>query len=579
MSTSGIDASTVEKFDLHDITGTVLLDLQFQDLKELGILSFGKRHEVWNKICSLREGDGRISPVPTPFENISQRNSRSQPSSRENLCETPITPGGAGRRRRRKYRQKGNEPITPADSVSIVAIEQLIPKPHKCEKGENCSKWRKQQRLFRRLQEEHGLPISPEHGGHIFMTGDPGNALHAPNIVNNVRPVSEAEPSVVGPSVVASSDILGPGELPHIALQEDLLRQVDERDAQENVKQFLNLQHVEPPQMLQPPISPVEGTSEEPFEVLPSLQPVQTNPLQSLRTLPRLQIPRSNTTPSYIDLHTGIESAVDPFSAFSPCRTAIASPGGVYRFGTPASEMDVPVTAIPLGPVSRDTTQSVPPNMHYRDPIERTSSRQDWRRPSMQLPSLNENEVFSPSGDSGSSRRSSNTLEGDASSGKVDSRRASQEESQNIDPRYPGVSHAGWMKKRKTKMLRHEWNDHHFRLTENQLAMHRNDIPQSAVLESLNIDQYVVGCSTVASNKLSTKFKALKINNKEKSSLPNDAAFEFQLVPDQVHKGKTHHFAVKSKDERIDWMRELMLAKALKAKREGFDVEVNGSGT
>jgi hypothetical protein len=576
MANAGVDAATLDKFDEHDITGNVLMDLQFEDLKELGIASFGKRHEIWNKICSLREGDGRISPVPTPFEDVSQRNSRSAPSSRENLClDTPCSPIGAGRRRRRKYRQKGNEPITPADSISIVAIEQLIPKPHKCEKGQNCSKWKKQQRLLRRLHEEHGLPISPENGGHIFMSGDPGNAFRAPNIVDHVRPASEAEPSVVGPSVVASSDLLGPGELPHIALQEDLLRQLDQRDAQENVKQFLNFQHIEPPQMLQPPMSPMDGDA--PLEMFPSLQPPQTTPLQTLQTLPRLQIPRSNTATGYIDLHTGIESAMDPFSAFSPCKTAM-SPGGLYRFGTPASEMDVPVTAVSLGPVSRETSQSVPPNMHYREPIDRTSSRQDWRRPSFQLPSLQENEVFSPGGDdSNSSRRSSNTLEGDASSTKVESRRASQE-SQKADSRYPGVSHAGWMKKRKTKMLRHEWNDAHFRLRENELAMHRNDIPQSAVLESLNIDQYTVGCSTIASSKLSTKFKSLKISNGKDKTASNDAAFEFQLVPDHGHKNKTHHFAVKSKDERIDWMRELMLAKALKAKREGYDVELNGVG-
>jgi len=30
--------------------------------------------------------------------------------------------------------------------------------------------------------------------------------------------------------------------------------------------------------------------------------------------------------------------------------------------------------------------------------------------------------------------------------------------------------------------------------------------------------------------------------------------------------GKTHYFAVTSRDERIDWMRELMLAKALSSK-------------
>jgi len=497
MARSGIDSATVEQFEFHDISGAVLMDLQFQDLKELGIVSFGKRHEVWNKICSLREGDGRISPVPTPFEDVSQRNSRgSNTSSRNNLCEeeaTPITPG-AGRRRRRKYRQKGNEPITPADSVSIVAIEQLIPKPHKCEKGENCSKWKKQQRLLRRLHDEHGMPISPGKGGHIFMSGDPGNAFRAPNIVDHVRPASEVEPSVVGPSVVASSDLLGPGEMPYIALHEARLSQVETRDAQENVKQFLNFQHFDPPQMLMPPLSPVDGISQEPLEMFPQLKPPQSTqaPLATLQGLPRLQIPRASTANGYIDLYTANRSAVetvtDPFAAFSPCRSAVATPGGLLRFGTPASEMDVPVTAVPVGPVSRDTSQSVPPNMHFREPVERTSSRQDWRRPSFQLPSLNEDEVFSPAGDSTSSRRSSNTLEADRSSVKG-SVRTSSESNRNADSRYAGVSHAGWMKKRKTKMLRHEWNDAHFRLAGNNLAMHKNDIPQSAVLQFHCIQQ------------------------------------------------------------------------------------------
>jgi hypothetical protein len=146
-----------------------------------------------------------------------------------------------------------------------------------------------------------------------------------------------------------------------------------------------------------------------------------------------------------------------------------------------------------------------------------------------------------------------------------------------MDPRYPGVNHAGWMKKRKTKLLRHEWNDHHFRLNGNRLAMHRNDIAESSPLDTLNIDQYEVGCSTISSNKLAAKFKALKIAGGDKKDTLKDA-FEFQLVPDQVLKGKTHHFAVKSRDDRIDWMRELMLAKALKAKRDGYDVDINGKG-
>jgi hypothetical protein len=133
------------------------------------------------------------------------------------------------------------------------------------------------------------------------------------------------------------------------------------------------------------------------------------------------------------------------------------------------------------------------------------------------------------------------------------------------------------MKKRKTRLLRHEWNEHHFRLTGNQLKMHQNDIPQSTILESLNIDEYAVACSSIASNKLAAKFKALKLaKDKEKTSL-KDSAFEFQLVPDQMSRqSKSHHFAVKTRDDRIDWMRELMLAKALKAKQDGLVVEVNG---
>ena len=81
--------------------------------------------------------------------------------------------------------------------------------------------------------------------------------------------------------------------------------------------------------------------------------------------------------------------------------------------------------------------------------------------------------------------------------------------------------------------------------------------------------------------------KAFHIKNNAEASKKgkNEAdptAFAFQLVPSRdsdkkaAANGKTHHFAVKTKDERIDWMRELMLAKALQQKGKGYDVEVNG---
>ncbi|KAF2109033.1 hypothetical protein BDV96DRAFT_605121 [Lophiotrema nucula] len=645
MSLNGFDEDIIDRFEAHDITGAVLLDLQFDDLKELEIQSFGKRHQLWNKIDSLRTGDGLVSPTapaPTPFEDISRpctgARSRSKSKNRERRhrdksrggdecdaddAKTPVTPGGGRRRRGRRHRT-GNDVITPAESVSIVAIEQLLPKPHKCAKGERCAKWKKQQRQLARLQEEHGLPISPEKGGHIFIAGDPGNALTASRAVDNVyRPTSDAIPSVV-----ASSDLLGPGQLPDFQLQEDMLQQLELRDPQDNVRQFLTLQGVDQPYTT---ATPIEAPPTPPVEMLPprsqSAQPFQYSafsastsahsslsltssqlqapalplhppefraaPHTNLKSLPRLSIPLPPRSMSAQPLQSGSRSAVPASpqvgldTAFTPCRTA--SPGGVYRFGTPFSEMDAPVTAVPVGPVSRDTTQSVPPNMQYRDPIQRTgSTRGDWRRPSLALPALNEDQVFSPVRHSDDSDTLNETQFSDGSANSSPIKTARPEDAQKGGFMYDNINHHGWMKKRRTKLLRHEWQDHHFRLNGTVLAMHPNELPSSSALRTIDVDDYAVACSSLASNKLSAKLRALKLSSghhgKDKNGMPT--AFEFQLVPTAPGKseirrvmpnGKVHHFAVKTRDDRIDWMRELMLAKALKAKGDGYEVNVNGA--
>lgn len=587
---NGVEESVIERFEAHDITGAVLMDLQFEDLKELEIQSFGKRHHLWNQICALRGNEGRISPMHTPFQDISRPVTENRHRGSGNCdhnsgsdeCFTPITPGGGKKRRGRKHRNKMDDVVTPAESVSIVAIEQLLPKPHKCAKGERCNKWKKQQRQLARLQQEHGFPISPEKGGHIFVAGDPGNAASAHRVVENVyRPTSETVPSVV-----ASSDLLGPGQLPEFALHEEMLRNLELRDPQENVKQFLSLQGIDPPHM-QP--MPVESPPTPPLELFPPLHPPEFTPAphSNLKTLPKLSIPRSASANPYTTLsaqpnHTAF---YNPQSAFSPCRTAV-SPGGLYRFGTPSSEMDVPITAVPIGPVSRDVSQSVPPNMQYRDPVARPMTRNDFqRRPSVGLPPLNEGEVFSPIDDA-------STLNESRFSGDLDDTSSIKKALQKSTGfQYEGVNHAGWMKKRRTKLLRHEWQDQHFRLTGTRLAMHSNELPSATALDVIDVDDYAVACSSIASNKLAAKLKSLKLAGKAKDgSGPDPAAFSFQLVPTgpagekdervlrkAVAQGKTHHFAVKTRDERIDWMRELMLAKALKAKGEGYEVQVNGT--
>ncbi|EAT88690.2 hypothetical protein SNOG_03485 [Parastagonospora nodorum SN15] len=518
--------------------------------------------------------------------------------------------------------------ITPAHSVSIVAIEQLLPKPHTCAKGERCAKWRKQQRQLARLQQEHGFPISPEKGGHIFIAGDPGNAQTAGRAVENVhRLTSESAPSLIVPSVVASSDLLGPSQLPDFTLQD--LQEVEKRDPQDNVRQFLSLQGLEQPYssatpIEAPPTPPMELFPPRPFLVIPAataqprgfsvlridigaydkvFRPLQftksmlcthQNSYQHRmlisRALPKLTIPgpRSASAQPYGNpRHLAPQAShVAPDTAFSPCRTT--SPGGVYRFGTPFSEMDVPVTVVPTEPVSRDTSQSVPPNMQYKIQIQRGGSRHDRRRPSLPMPALNENQVFSPQVAHSDDETLHGTQFSDDSAKSSPTKGASRsfdgEAADSVPPlpkggfAYKGVNHHGWMKKRRTKMLRHEWQDHHFRLQGTMLAMHPNELPSSSALQTIDVDDYAVACSSLASNKLSARFKALKLSaghhkEKEQIAQPN---FEFSArsycaqaratIRKVMPNGKVHHFAVKGRDERIDWMRELMLAKALKAK-------------
>ena len=648
MYQNGFEDEVIDKFVSHDITGAVLLDLQFDDLKELEIQSFGKRHQLWNHIDSLRTAEGLMSPsapaaIPTPFEDIERpctegrnRSERRNKSEGRNRSKSKNQKGS--RRDKSRNRRAADDAITPAQSVSIVAIEQLLPKPHVCAKGERCAKWRKQQRQLARLQQEHGFPISPEKGGHIFIAGDPGNPQTANRAVENVhRPVSEAAPSVVVPSVVASSDVLGPDQLPDFTLQE--LQKLEHRDPQDNVRQFLSLQGVEQPYVNAtpieaPPTPPMELFPQRPLLVIPQQQhqvnvsafsastsadtPKSFNlptpalhvpeylsaPHDNLKSLPKLTIPpaRSMSAQIYGNSRNIIPSnqCITPDTTFSPCRTAV-SPAGVYRFGTPFSEMDVPVTSVPQEPLSRDTSQSVPPNMLYQNPIhvQRSGSRLERRRPSLPMPALSEDRVFSPTAHSDDDTLHDRETQffdtNSAASSPMKAVKLFDSEATDMVPPLPkggfvyqGVNHHGWMKKRRTRLLRHEWQDHHFRLQGTMLAMHPNELPSSNALQTIDVDDYAVACSSLGSNKLSTKLKALKLssgNHREKDGVA-PSAYEFQLVPTASGKGevrkvlpngKTHHFATNTKDNRIDWMRELMLAKALRAKSNGFEVTVNGA--
>ncbi|KAI2466619.1 hypothetical protein F4781DRAFT_445014 [Annulohypoxylon bovei var. microspora] len=665
MLNAGIEVPVAEKFVENDINGAILITLKFEDLKELSIQSFGVRTKVWEEIHVLRDSKvaaeaAAASPRPdTPIEDEEAKEVRRERRRERKEDDVNGAPRSQSVQRSRslKRSQSKKKPahediISPLESVSIVGIEQMMPKPHHCSKGENCSKFRRQQRMIEAFKKDHPF-VDVDQGGIIMVAGDPGNpetapAINRPSSTEALRPMSDAVPSVI-----ASSDVLGPGMAPFQYLQEAALRNLQTRDPQDNVRQFLNFQH----QPGDESCSSTEVPPTPPFEI-PAIGTANTTPSpraphEGLRALPKLAIPgqqqqsqrhsqqlrSANQTPqpSYYPQRMDRGEALSPDLHNAP-----------YRFGTPFSDMDVPLTAVPIGPVARDASQSVPPDMNYRTAplISRSQSRAS-RRPSFQVMApVEEDATTTPVARVYGHRYTHSVSPKSSSAPKVPSR---LQQSLQAPPRaqYPwsppssrtafdggaaplaqaapaavkdaeGVTYAGPVKKRKTRMLRHEWHDQFATLKGTRLALHKDAAEaRSRALEYIDIDDYAIACSSLSTgSKLNAAFKAMSISrskNSGNSAADPDsvAAFSFQLIPQadvsralggRLRKresqsvgagpllpsppgiegaangtGKTHHFAVRSRDERIDWMRELMLAKALKQKGEGFEVSVNGN--
>ncbi|KAG5805561.1 hypothetical protein H9Q74_008839 [Fusarium xylarioides] len=642
MLNAGVELSVADRFMENDISGAILITLKFEDLKELNIQSFGIRTKVWHQIQALRDSRPASPRPETPIEDV---------PSKEVVREARRGEEGGLKRRqssKRRHRARTNgDDITPMESVSIIGIEQVIPKPHHCSKGENCSKFRKQQQLIRAFKKEY--PHVDINATGTVMVGDASNPETAKALdPNKVRPVSDAVPSVV-----ASSDVMGPGMPPLQYLYEASLRGVQSRDPQDNVRQFLSFQHQ------QQGDCSAEVPPTPPFDGMPTAQ--AQLPHQGLRRLPKLSIPGKPQLPpsrlgassvpppqkkpaqSFAQHQQQLQQQQQQQPAFVPYQMEKTSPRSPdlemtprnsFRHGTPFSELDVPITAVPIGPVARDFSQSVPPDMNYRtSPTNNVSpprcqSRTSARRPSFPvMPALEENKPVlvsrplqgssSPQSPRGS--RSQQPLQPPPRDNLPFSRGhlsgsekvlaptitplGAKGKSPSADPAN-GISHQGPMKKRKTKMLRHEWQDGYFTLKGTRLNMHKDAEELDRTLEYVDIDDYAIACSSVASSsKLTAAFKTMHLSRGSHSREKSDpvGAFAFQLIPQEKNTarlrkreshlqpagaipaegvngtGKTHHFAVKNRDDRIDWMRELMLAKALRQKGEGFEISVNGN--
>jgi hypothetical protein len=614
MRNLGFEEDIVETFFYNDISGSILMELRLEDLKELDIKSFGKRHRVMAAIQKLKTG-GAFTSMDTSYSRSRNSSVTSEGTSSQNTsvsgndynsCTTVDDDGlnvkPRARRQASETKVHKRSDLTPGDSVSIVAIEQILPKLHQCSKGEGCRKWQKQQDKLARLAQD--LPFEPFGSGRI-VAGDPGNPKTAPNLLKSPTR------SDMSSSLVASSDLMGPGPSSTFQLSQEKLREVQPRDPQENVRNFLNFQSLDRLQTVNQPATP-------PRELLPSPDSAKLTPTHAehLRhMLPRLEIPSNTDEGSVFTENTSALRTVTPSilsrrSHFND-RTAMpgrgqtiprdvaASPGDFYRTDpyyrseTPLSEVDAPVTAVEIGLAARTESQSVPPDMRFgnnkyvmAEQIIRPSSTNHHRRPSFHnvttLNPLKEGLVMSPIETPEDLQRTpcgpqfrNNTLFPSTRRGEND------------------VTHSGLMKKRKTtRLLRHEWEQHHFILKGTQLSMHENEEAAHQnlkALEHIDVDDYAVACSTLASrSKLTAAFKRAVLKRNEN---PQDvSAFAFSLIPAPngngvldrktvfLNSGKSHHFAVNTRDQRIDWMRELMLAKALKNGRDnGAEVTFNGA--
>lgn len=557
MAEAGFETSVVDKFLIHDISGAVLIDLQFEDLKELDISSFGKRHRVMSSIQQLRDSALITEPM---LSRTSSKNATAPRASRTLTrgvapAEREIVAESRSRSRRRGRRANDSSEVTPAESASIVAIEQLLPKPHKCSKGEDCAKYQKYLRKVQRIQEEFAADVEAAQG--------------------------DEQKSEILPSVVGSSDVLGP--TPAFKITAERLNEVQVRDTQESIRQFVQFQHVNNSASHGPSPPPASSASFA-ARATPTLS-------EHLRGLPRLTIPAEHSDTPHSHRTPMLEFS-NPTAAQSQLKEqlrndpyhygGVASPADIYRTDTPMSANDIPVTMHAADPIGeRFVSQSVPPEMRYGGPSMWTTSGEPVERCQSTAPAARRRmtrHMFEP--------KVTPVHENFASLSP-----AQRKGHVSTDV----LAHEGWMRKRRTnRTIRHnEWTDNYFRLSGNRLVMLESEQQQrratagsssarrDTLLETIDVDNYAVHAYSVAtSSKLSAAIKKSVLGAGYMTAEPS---FAFSLIPEHegTKKGsgrktntlekqatnKAHHFAVRSGPEKVEWMRRLMLAKA--ASRNG----------
>ncbi|KAK6354439.1 hypothetical protein TWF730_008843 [Orbilia blumenaviensis] len=676
MSDLGFEETLIEKFRQHDISGAILMQLKWEDLKELDIQSFGKRIELWSELNHLRKSP--IVSSSSPKRDLSFETS--------SVHSPPLLSRHASRKSREsKFRHSPNlsavspssyasSPSTVTRSNTVATSRPSAPSPRKhapvLRISTDVASLQHRPRLQvsappepesdEEIEEEieevddfsdhdpyspppmeekrrpTGLSIiipdsalaipkalnsgdsrsshTPSHEGrrhnkHVprFTAHNPAKRRVSKRLSTPISPVSAsieifAAPSVLGltkgkrvsmleaesprwdnddfhakspwaPSICASSDVLSPSDRGDMRLKADELRKVSALTAQEQVNKFITLQHLQRLEERAPsnlknemvrenesPVSP-HGT----YSIKP--QPPMTKAVQrstSLRTFDRHR-------PRALQLSNEAVAPGPASAGFTPRNTE-----DVRNYQPPevVQPQQPPAATRPVPPLRSSTAPSPPIGTQNPPPLVRSASVASPK------PSQNSS-VFRSNSISGLNRKPSFS----GSSKKPPSLGKSLIDTVNEEAEWEDTSShgsapaspservfTGEMKKRTNHFLRNEWITHRVELRGTKLTVYKTANGRD-ILTTLEIDDYSVTCTTSGSN----KFKGLKTGSKKDS----DGMYHFQLVPNQESKKagdqkKEHHFAVSSREERIDWMRELMLAKAIKQKKSGFQVEVNG---
>ncbi|KAI9729044.1 MAG: hypothetical protein M1828_000129 [Chrysothrix sp. TS-e1954] len=617
LQTSGFKDEAVSKFRSNDINGPALLDLHIKDLKELDIQSVGDRHAIWNELKALRKRDG-LSPVPTPSD--------SERSDNENAAVDDSEQGKVLRRRSsRKIRRQSQLRFALPQSSRSAKTESLRVQSYRSSKKPDASQVGVQ------------TPAPPSIAASSDIQG-PGTCptfefetdllhLYARDPQEDADFIDSQKEQRAKTQQATVTPPLRPVPSPS---------PINESPSLDMVPRALS-------------VSPSSLSSNRCVTQSSPVRPSRTVPFPPSPATP-FYPPRSSSrhfaqkTPGASAIHL-VAHSNNPSRISSP--TSPKRP--VLSLRAPASETDVPAIS-PLQPhlFERDSSQSVPPDMQYRHPVFRSQSpslespvssvspasprpslartrshsrnSNIPRRPLVLMPTVSErNTLYSNAG----SAAKSPTISPLRASARTSLARASMtSRAHNMKPlpraphvkrtssvlsvprelpvstanAYqasaiygPGVVRAGWVRKRRNRLWRHEWQEHHFRLQGTQLAVHASAKPKDSLPhEVIDVEGYAVACSSIGrGGRLATAMKTLRIGSRE-----TEKAYAWQLVPasstgernrkktaEARHHGmgssssyhgpelKTHHFSVKTRDERIEWMREVMLAKAVKQRQ------------